>query len=396
MNACLVQSDQCVSIYYALHVHIFCTTYPSILHNTKDPPHSGSTGRNIRRQLHLSSWWRCHHDAADAWHDDAGASSSSSLPGIVPLPSITETATFLAPTSVPGCDETRVWKELIALTELGRMRTGDLGHLMIDNEMEVWLCVQKGECLGDIYSLAINVTNPDRYKLPEWALTYKLQTTDSMTKLHRFLPWAPNSILKLYPNPSSDFVLTDQGLHQSRRHLPQGHVTHAHLTYGNTGNTPRSIPRNNHHKRGGWNPQTPRVSPPGTTRTRRYPRRGLATHAGDHPTLTPTDPTSLALDPESHADFTLRHPPEVIISKRVAILELTRAMDSSDDWEARKDAEKRARYAPVLDFFNSIPEKQGWTLLQFNFTVGVRGSISNLDRTEPLSFLSTLLSLGIT
>jgi hypothetical protein len=71
-------------------------------------------------------------------------------------------------------------------------------------------------------------------------------------------------------------------------------------------------------------------------------------------------------------------------------------MDSLDDWEAKKDAKKRARYAPVLDFFNSLPEKQGWTLLQFNFTVGVRGSISNLDRTDLLSFLSTLKALGIT
>jgi hypothetical protein len=68
-------------------------------------------------------------------------------------------------------------------------------------------------------------------------------------------------------------------------------------------------------------------------------------------------------------------------------------MDSSEDWETEKDAEKRARYAPVL---NSLPENQGWTLLQLNFTVGVRGSISNVDRTEPLSFLSTLKTLGIT
>ena len=83
-------------------------------------------------------------------------------------------------------------------------------------------------------------------------------------------------------------------------------------------------------------------------------------------------------------------------SKRVAILEFTRAMDFSDDWETKKDAEKRARYAPVLDFFNSLSENQGWTLLQFNFTVGVRGSISNVDRTKPLSFLSTLKALGIT
>jgi len=71
-------------------------------------------------------------------------------------------------------------------------------------------------------------------------------------------------------------------------------------------------------------------------------------------------------------------------------------MDSSVDWETKKDAEKRDRYAPVLDFFNSLPENQGWTLKHFNFTVGVRGSISNVDRTELLSFLSMLRALGIT
>jgi hypothetical protein len=43
----------------------------------------------------------------------------------------------------------------------------------------------------------------------------------------------------------------------------------------------------------------------------------------------------------------------------VAILEFTRTMDSSAEWETKKDAEKRARYAPVLDFFNSLPENQG-------------------------------------
>ena len=70
-------------------------------------------------------------------------------------------------------------------------------------------------------------------------------------------------------------------------------------------------------------------------------------------------------------------------------------MDSSEDWELKKDAEKRNKYAPVLEFFNSLPDRQGWSLLQFNFTVGVRGSISNEDRTDPLSFVSTLKALGI-
>jgi len=107
----------------------------------------------------------------------------------------------------------------------------------------------------------------------------------------------------------------------------------------------------------------------------------------------PTDPTSLALDTESHADFRTRlqfsthtltdnrvwrlsyqelqtsvsafldlRPDGFAFhqkSKRVAILEFTRTMDSSAEWETKKDAEKRARYAPVLDFFNSLPENQG-------------------------------------
>jgi len=55
----------------------------------------------------------------------------------------------------------------------------------------------------------------------------------------------------------------------------------------------------------------------------------------------------------------------------------------------RKMLKKGHDTPTVLEFFKSLPEKQGWTLLQFNFTVGVRGSISNVNRTEPLSFLST-------
>jgi hypothetical protein len=35
-------------------------------------------------------------------------------------------------------------------------------------------------------------------------------------------------------------------------------------------------------------------------------------------------------------------------------------------------------------------------MIRFKFTVGVRGSISNVDRPEPLSLLSALKTLGIT
>jgi len=40
--------------------------------------------------------------------------------------------------------------------------------------------------------------------------------------------------------------------------------------------------------------------------------------------------------------------------------------------------------------------EEGWTMIQFNFKVGVRGSISNVDRTDPLSFTSTIKDLVIT
>ena len=55
----------------------------------------------------------------------------------------------------------------------------------------------------------------------------------------------------------------------------------------------------------------------------------------------------------------------------VSLLEFTRAMDTDDLWEARKDHEKRVRYAPALAFFDHLPNKDGWSMRQNNFTVGV-------------------------
>ena len=92
-------------------------------------------------------------------------------------------------------------------------------------------------------------------------------------------------------------------------------------------------------------------------------------------------------------------------SKRLTInddaLEFTRAME---DWEVKKDAEKgndmplfgnsstHYRRDSVCVFITAGPS---WTLLQFNFTVGVRGSISNVDRTESLSFVSRLKAYAV-
>jgi hypothetical protein len=50
-------------------------------------------------------------------------------------------------------------------------------------------------------------------------------------------------------------------------------------------------------------------------------------------------------------------------SKRLAILEFTRAMDSSDDWEVKKDAEKGERYATVLALSRVTSREQLYIIL---------------------------------
>ena len=89
--------------------------------------------------------------------------------------------------------------------------------------------------------------------------------------------------------------------------------------------------------------------------------------------------------------------------KIVSLLEFTRAMDTDDDWEARKDQEKRVRYAPALAFFDQLPNKDGWSMRQSNFTVGVRGSLSTHGASKTFfgypklkSFVQELAGLGIT
>ena len=75
-------------------------------------------------------------------------------------------------------------------------------------------------------------------------------------------------------------------------------------------------------------------------------------------------------------------------------------MDTDVQGEVRKDAEKRRRYAPVLDLFNASHKRASWTMSQINFTVGVLGSISAADIIERVgqrthSFVSSLERLGV-
>jgi hypothetical protein len=72
--------------------------------------------------------------------------------------------------------------------------------------------------------------------------------------------------------------------------------------------------------------------------------------------------------------------------KAICFLEFTRAMDSREGWEARKDEEKTCRYKHNIEFINdSSHEGSEWSVSQINFTVGVRGSITGRTFDSKLS-----------
>jgi hypothetical protein len=78
-------------------------------------------------------------------------------------------------------------------------------------------------------------------------------------------------------------------------------------------------------------------------------------------------------------------------TKKVCLLEFTRAMDAREDWEERKDLEKSKRYSQILAFINDQAQGSArWEATQINFTVGVRGTI----RQD--TFCSKLSILGVT
>jgi len=86
----------------------------------------------------------------------------------------------------------------------------------------------------------------------------------------------------------------------------------------------------------------------------------------------------------------------------ISLMEFSRAMDTEDYWEARKDQEKKLRYAPAMTFFDQLPNKKGWSIQQNNFTVGVRGSLSTHTELKEVpgfpklrSFAQELVDLGV-
>ena len=88
--------------------------------------------------------------------------------------------------------------------------------------------------------------------------------------------------------------------------------------------------------------------------------------------------------------------------RTISLMEFSRAMDTEDYWEARKDQEKKLRYAPAITFFDQLPNKKGWSIQQNNFTVGVRGSLSTHTELKEVpgfpklrSFAQELVDLGV-
>ena len=92
------------------------------------------------------------------------------------------------------------------------------------------------------------------------------------------------------------------------------------------------------------------------------------------------------------ADFLKKRPDGVAFrrpvgaQKQLRILEFTRASDTSDDWQEKKEVEKNLRYCQHVKF---ISELTSWHVEQINFTVGIRGQL------QSTSFKRRLLSLGV-
>ena len=78
------------------------------------------------------------------------------------------------------------------------------------------------------------------------------------------------------------------------------------------------------------------------------------------------------------ADFLKKRPDGVAFrrpvgaQKQLRILEFTRASDTSDDWQEKKEVEKNLRYCQHVKF---ISELTSWQVEQINFTVGIRGQL---------------------
>ena len=100
---------------------------------------------------------------------------------------------------LPACSETRDWREILhndlwVRTE-PKGTTGGLGKLMVEREFEVWVCLEKPQCISGI------VERSDYHYLVDWSTTSRYQNFMCYVyneKTRRFIPWAAQSVLMLF------------------------------------------------------------------------------------------------------------------------------------------------------------------------------------------------------
>ena len=73
--------------------------------------------------------------------------------------------------------------------------------------------------------------------------------------------------------------------------------------------------------------------------------------------------------------------------KAVFFLEITRPYDQSAEFAARQNELKLERYRPVVEIFNEVGQEWGWTAAVIPLTIGIRGSVDELEWAEHLARL---------
>jgi hypothetical protein len=85
--------------------------------------------------------------------------------------------------------EARNWEDVLPLQIADTFRTGGLGSAMVPGQVEVWGCFQSHSCIGYLESFV-----PNAWKLGAANASMCYVYHES---IKRWLPWAPNSLVKL-------------------------------------------------------------------------------------------------------------------------------------------------------------------------------------------------------
>ena len=95
-----------------------------------------------------------------------------------------------------ACGEERAWREIsrsdLWVSDKPNARTGGLGHLMVLGQFEVWLCLDKPQCISQL------LASPDHHYLVDQSSTSPWQNFMCYVyneETSQFIPWASESVL---------------------------------------------------------------------------------------------------------------------------------------------------------------------------------------------------------